>query len=72
MNLFGDAGYYGSAAGAINGAFPSGTYITGISSTPDGKGYWLVGINGSVYTFLWCRHFPVCLNIHLTHLRRWR
>ena len=25
--------------------------ITGIASTPDGKGYYLVGANGAVYAF---------------------
>ncbi len=48
---FGDAVYYGSAAGAVNGSFPSGTYITGIASTPDGLGYWLVDNAGMSYNF---------------------
>jgi hypothetical protein len=28
-----------------------GPRIVGIASTPDGKGYWLVGADGGVFTF---------------------
>ncbi len=43
---FGDAGYYGSMAGTtLNSS------VVGISTTPDGKGYWEVASDGVVFTF---------------------
>jgi hypothetical protein len=43
---FGDAGFYGSEAGAHLNA-----PIVGIASTPDGLGYWLVASDGGVFSF---------------------
>jgi SGNH domain (fused to AT3 domains) len=43
---FGDAGFYGSEAGANLNA-----PIVGIASTADGLGYWLVASDGGVFSF---------------------
>jgi hypothetical protein len=45
---FGDAHFYGSM-GAVGHKLPS--KVVGLATTPDGKGYWLVGAGGQVYTF---------------------
>jgi hypothetical protein len=43
---FGNAGFYGSEGGmALNKP------VVGMATTPDGKGYWLVGSDGGVFTF---------------------
>jgi hypothetical protein len=43
---FGDAGFYGSMAGVRLNA-----PVVGITSTPDGGGYWLVSSDGGVFAF---------------------
>ena len=43
---FGDAGYYGSAAGES-----PGSSIVGLAPTADGKGYWELAADGSVFAF---------------------
>ncbi len=43
---YGDAGAYGAP---VNRWVPAP--IVGMASTPDGKGYWLVGADGSVYAY---------------------
>jgi hypothetical protein len=43
---FGDAGFYGSMGGQL-----LNKPIAGISSTPDGKGYWLVASDGGIFAF---------------------
>jgi hypothetical protein len=55
---FGNARYYGSipygtipGSGCKIGNAACPTPITSMASTPDGKGYWLLGSNGSVYTY---------------------
>ncbi|HET9173755.1 MAG TPA: hypothetical protein VFN56_00560, partial [Candidatus Saccharimonadales bacterium] len=55
---FGDAGYYNSLPALMAKAGQTDPYgvssherITGIASTPDGKGYLLVGSDGGVFTF---------------------
>jgi hypothetical protein len=49
---FGDAGFYGSMAGErLNGA------VQGITSTPDGRGYWLFAADGGVFSFGDARFF---------------
>jgi hypothetical protein len=60
--IFGDASYYGSVPGALGSAVkvsphdvvvgnPTTIPVTGFASTPDGRGYWMVGTDGSVYAF---------------------
>jgi len=54
---FGDAAWFGDASGL--GLFglswpPFGSfldYFVGIASTPDGKGYWLAGVDGGVFAY---------------------
>jgi hypothetical protein len=54
---FGDAKWFGDGtgiAGCCREWPPFGTnipYFAGIASTPDGGGYWLVGIDGGVFAF---------------------
>ena len=56
---YGCAIYYGSTyqlnptqpAGGSNQLISPVTNIVGITSTPDGKGYWLIGSDGGVYAF---------------------
>lgn len=56
---FGDASYEGSVPGAELAATPSPVGqalarvrdIVGITPTPDGKGYWLLGADGAVFAF---------------------
>jgi len=43
---FGDAGFFGSMAGARLNA-----PVVGMASTPDAKGYWLVAADGGVFSF---------------------
>src|SRR5581483_5491046 len=43
---FGDAGFYGSAAG-----LQLSSPVVGIASAPDSGGYWLVASDGGVFTF---------------------
>jgi sugar lactone lactonase YvrE len=52
---FGDAGFYGNTYSdgltGLMGKHPLTSPIVGIASTPDGKGYWLVGADGGVFNF---------------------
>jgi hypothetical protein len=54
---FGDAEWFGDGSGLAHCCTywpPFGSYITyfsGIASTPDGRGYWLVGIDGGVFAY---------------------
>jgi hypothetical protein len=43
---FGDAGFYGSAAGK-----PLDQPVVGITSMPDGGGYWLMARDGGVFAY---------------------
>ncbi len=43
---FGSVPAYGSPSGGQLNA-----HLTGMASTPDGKGYWLVGVDGGVFTY---------------------
>ena len=43
---FGDAGFFGSMAGALGG-----NRAVAIAGTPDGGGYWLLGRDGGVFAF---------------------
>jgi len=43
---FGDAGFYGST-----GSLTLNKPITGMTTTPDGKGYWLVASDGGIFAF---------------------
>ena len=46
VSAFGDAAAYGApAGGGLNAP------LAGIASTPDGKGYWLLGADGGVFTY---------------------
>ncbi len=46
ITAFGDAvGYGASAGGGLNAP------LAGMASTPDGKGYWLLGADGGVFTY---------------------
>ena len=48
VRAFGDASYYGSPTGqGITSPVP----IASVVATPDGRGYWVVGANGSVYQY---------------------
>ena len=46
MFTFGDAAFHGST-GAIHLTQP----IVGMTSTPTGRGYWLVAADGGIFTF---------------------
>ena len=46
VSNFGDAGWWGSAAG-----LPLKSPIVGLASTPSGAGYWLVASDGGIFTF---------------------
>ena len=52
---FGDAGFYGNTytdgLTGLSGSHPLSAPIVGIQSTPDGKGYWMVGADGGVFNF---------------------
>ncbi len=54
---FGDATWFGDASGlGLSGVTwpPFGSFIpyfSGIASTPDGGGYWLVGVDGGVFSY---------------------
>ncbi|WP_276942598.1 hypothetical protein [Ferrimicrobium acidiphilum] len=52
---FGDAGFYGNTytdgLTGLSGNHPLNAPIVGIQSTPDGKGYWMVGADGGVFNF---------------------
>ena len=43
---FGDAAFYGST-----GSLVLNKPITGMQSTPDGNGYWLVASDGGIFAF---------------------
>ena len=43
---FGNAGFFGS-----EGATHLNSPIVGMTSTPDGGGYWLVAADGGIFTF---------------------
>ena len=57
VTAFGDAKWYGDATqfGLVGGGWPPyGSFIDwfqGIVGTPDGKGYWLVGLDGGVFAY---------------------
>ncbi|KJE75549.1 hypothetical protein [Ferrimicrobium acidiphilum] len=52
---FGDASFYGDTYSdgltGLTGSHPLNAPIVGIQSTPDGKGYWMVGADGGVFNF---------------------
>ena len=52
---FGDASFYGDThtdgLTGLSGSHPLSAPIVGIQSTPDGKGYWMVGADGGVFNF---------------------
>jgi hypothetical protein len=54
---FGDAKWYGDGSGLAHccGTWPpygsAIDYFAGIASTPDGGGYWLVGVDGGVFAY---------------------
>ena len=57
---FGDAGFYGSAAG-VHLAAP----VVAITATVDGKGYWLASADGGVFTFGNAGFFGSAAGVHL-------
>ena len=52
VHNFGASGFHGSTySDGLTGSHPLNAPIVGIQSTPDGKGYWMVGADGVVFNF---------------------
>jgi hypothetical protein len=47
----GDAGFYGSGVSSPQASSHRDGAIVGIATTPNGKGYWLAGKDGSILPF---------------------